>query len=77
MILGLYSVYDRVAGTYAEPFVAVNKQTAIRRFNYIMNNAKMIADDCELYYVGEFNTDTAVIVQKEVEFICNSEVAYE
>lgn len=76
MIYGLYSIYDKVTGVYGEPFVAVNKQTAIRRFQYLMSQSKMVADDCSLYYLGSYNIDTAVI-ESSVEFVVNSEVSHE
>lgn len=73
MTYGIYSVYDRVTGVYSEPFLAVNKQTAIRRFKFIMQNAKMIAQDCDLFFVGTFDSSNAVIDPK-TEFIISNEV---
>lgn len=72
MKMFLYTVYDRCAGVYNEPFMAVNENTAIRRFNYMMMNSPMIKEDCDLYLIGEFDTKTANIEVK-CDFIARYE----
>lgn len=52
----IVSIFDRVSGLYGNPSFAINLQTAIREFNYLMSNAKMVAQDCDLYKLGIFNT---------------------
>lgn len=67
---GVYSIYDRVVGTYSEPFIAVNKDSAIRRYKFMMSKAPMVAGDCDLYYLGNIDIDTGVI-ESSVEFCVN------
>ncbi len=69
----MYSIFDKVAGVYSEPFLAVNGATAVRRFQWQMQQSTMVAGDCALYKVGEFNVDTGSIVPC-VTFVCNYEV---
>ena len=61
MEFGIYVVYDRVAGSYGEPFVAQKEALAVRRFQYTMANAPMVKDDCELYAIGLYDTELGVI----------------
>lgn len=71
---GIYVVFDKVAGTYGEPFTSVNDATAIRRFNYLMANSKMVANDCQLYGIGWFNIESGSVDGFESPvFICNFE----
>lgn len=58
---GMYAIYDRVAGTYGEPFLCKREELAIRRFDYLMANSPMVANDCELVKVGDFCVDTGCI----------------
>lgn len=58
---GIYVVFDKIAGTYGEPFTSINDATAIRRFNYLMANSKMVADDCQLFGVGWYYVETGEI----------------
>lgn len=57
----MFSIYDRVSGLYGELFFAQKEELAIRRFNYLMKNSPMVAPDCDLYCVGDFNSDTGLI----------------
>lgn len=71
----MYVIYDRVAGIHSEPFCAVNVGTAVRRFDYQMQNSQMVSSDCELYHVGTFDSEQGVInsFEKPV-FVKKSEV---
>lgn len=72
-VLNVYAIYDRVAGVYGEPFVAKKNELAIRRFNYLMSNAVMVANDCELYCVGYYTPDLGQIGLTSCgkpEFVC-------
>lgn len=75
MLYQLYSIYDKVAGLFSEPFCAANVGLAVRRFNYLMSNSKMVASDCQLYKLGEVNLSsgliTAPVLASDIEFICN------
>lgn len=70
MDVKLFAIYDRVAGTYGEPFCAVREELAVRRFIYVMDNAPMVADDCELYCVGNYNMDNGRISTFEKPCFC-------
>lgn len=59
--LSLYAIYDRLAGVYGEPFVAQRDELAIRRFMYVMQSAPMVAQDCDLYKLGDYDTVSGVI----------------
>ncbi|WGL31481.1 nonstructural protein [Dipodfec virus UOA04_Rod_1098] len=72
-VLKLYAVFDRVAGVYGEPFVAKRDELAVRRFNYVMANARMVCDDCELYLIGYYTPDLGQLGMTssgKAEFIC-------
>lgn len=58
MKYGLYSIYDKVACNFGEPFIAINEQVAERRFNFLMTNAPMVSTDCQLFKIGEFDVET-------------------
>lgn len=62
MSVKIYSIYDRLAGVYSDPFVALRDELAIRRFVYLMHNAEMVAEDCDLYSLGVFDTDNGTVV---------------
>ena len=74
MIYNMYTIFDRVTTQYGEPFLAVSDETATRKFNYLMSNAPMVAGDCQLYKLGEFDNTTGdlVVIDKPL-FICNYE----
>lgn len=69
-IYNLYSIFDKVAGIYSQPFLSQNDATAQRQFNYQMSQAAMVAGDSALYKVGAFDLATGNI-ESCVEFICN------
>lgn len=62
MEIFLYSIFDRVAGTYSEPFAALKDELAIRRFVYFMQNSPMVAQDCDLFKVAGMSMDTGLIL---------------
>lgn len=69
----IYSVFDRVSGSYGAPQLMINEGTARRWFNYTMQNSGMIAADCALFKLGVFETDTGtfVVSYDSPEFVCN------
>lgn len=72
MIYGVYSIFDKVTCNYSEPFLAVNNATAERRFTYTMQHSKMISADCQLYMLGEFDSNTgAMQIADKPIFMCN------
>lgn len=60
-MFNIYCYYDRVAGQYGEPFLALKDELAFRKFNYTMQNAPMVAQDMELYALGTFDSETGEI----------------
>lgn len=73
MKLTIYSMFDRVSRSHGEPFVAVNDDIAKRRFNFIMSQSPMVAQDMQLFKLGEYDTETGAIVP-HVDFVCNYDV---
>lgn len=68
----LFSVYDKVTGAYGEVFACPNVGTAVRRFNYVLKNANMVAEDCDLYKLGTYDLNTGVIKGLDKpEYICH------
>ena len=70
MLLNIYSAFERVSQSYSEPFTAVNDGVAVRRFNYVLSNSAMVAEDMQLFCLGTLNTDSGVIEPRQ-QFICN------
>lgn len=62
MNYSLYSVFDRVAGLFSEPFIQNSDATAIRFFRYRMSQSAMVSADCVLYRLGSYDTSTGTIV---------------
>lgn len=69
MLLFLYCIYDRVAGTYGDLFMAQKPELAVRKFRYVLQNSPMVAADCDLFEVGSFDTETGVITSLPPKFI--------
>ena len=72
MLIRLYSVYDRVARVYAEPFCAANDATASRFFNVAMSNPESMLfaapGDFQLWYIGSMdNTNAHLLTQGDSE----------
>lgn len=72
MIKGLYCVRDVKAGNYWPPVAHVNDDVAKREFAMLATSPDVayLANDLQLYKVGEFNNLTAEVVVCN-EFICN------
>lgn len=72
----VFSIFDRVANVFNEPFTAHKPQLAIRKFRYMLQNSPMVAADCDLYCLGSFNTETgAITVYEKPEFVDRPESA--
>lgn len=60
----LYSYRDNLVG-FGPVMVENNEQTAVRGFSYSVNNASgmmgFAPKDYDLFYIGDFDTDTGVI----------------
>lgn len=63
MISKVYVMRDRKAGFYGTPFFSQNDATATRDFFGFcrMPQNEYLADDLELYYVGEFDSESGEI----------------
>lgn len=70
MNYNMYSIFDRMAQVFSEPFLAQNNAIAQRRFQYVAKNSPMVSEDLQLFKVGSFDTITADIVPCK-EFVCN------
>ena len=66
MLIRLYSVYDRVAQVYAEPFTAVNDATAVRAFTIAQSSPESMLyaspGDFQLWYLGSMDNSTGDIL---------------
>ena len=76
MKVNVYSIYDKVAGIYSMPIVQHNDNSARRYFQSVANaSLEVAATDCQLYKIGEYDTDTGIFVGFEKpDFLCNGEV---
>lgn len=65
----VYSIFDRAAQMFAEPWVAVNDVVAIRKFFQSCEGmSQAVAPDLQLFALGEIDMNTGVI-SSSVEFI--------
>lgn len=71
MKLNIYCIKDQVVGEFESPFYMKNHGTAIRACSDAINACKIAnARDKQLYVLGEFDTETGVIVS-EPKFVQN------
>lgn len=70
MLIRLYSVYDRVARIYAEPFVSVNDATAARSFTLAQASPESMLfaapQDYQLWYIGSMDNSDGSLVCSDV-----------
>jgi hypothetical protein len=63
MIFKLFSVHDRASETFNRPMFLAAKGVAIRHFQDEANNTEspicQHPEDYELFYIGDFNDETA------------------
>lgn len=66
MLIRLYSVYDRVAQIYAEPFTAVNDATAARSFTIAQSSPESMLyaspGDFQLWYLGSMDNNSGELL---------------
>lgn len=71
MLIRLYSVFDRVAGVHADPFVSVNDATASRAFGFSQSSPDSMLSVCpsdyQLWYIGSFDNTTGDLVVRDLE----------
>lgn len=62
MMIRLYSIYDRVARVFSDPFVSVNDATAVRAFHMAQsmpdNMLCASPEDYQLFFISEFDNHT-------------------
>lgn len=64
MIQGLYAIKDELSG-YASPITIKNDELAMRWFTTQVNSNEMMkesAKDFSLWKIGEFNTESGLVV---------------
>jgi len=73
MIVNLYAVHDKLAGTYANPFTQ-NERTAERTFRWMQQEAD--AKDCEdkeICLLGTYDTETGEVTGQNPVSVFNLE----
>ncbi len=66
----VYSIRDRVTGMYGGLVLHVNKASAQRWFSDVCAKDEH-AFDYDLYFIGEFDTQTGVFNSDMPAFVCN------
>lgn len=73
MLLKIFAIYDRKAGTYGQPFALQSRGVALRTLqSWVSDPASFFAkfpDDFELYEIGEFNQMDGSIVSMKPDFV--------
>lgn len=66
MLIRLYSIFDRVARVYADPFVSINDATAARAFTIAQASPDTMLyaspQDYQLYYIGSMDNTNGDIL---------------
>lgn len=66
MLIRLYSVFDRVAQVYADPFTAVNDATAVRAFNIAQSSPESMLyaspTDFQLWFLGSMDNSSGELM---------------
>lgn len=66
MLIRLYSIYDRVACVYADPFVSVNDATAARAFTIALASPDTMLyaspQDYQLWYIGSLDNNSGELL---------------
>lgn len=70
MLIRLYSVYDRVACLYAEPFSSPNDATAVRAFNLAQASPDSMLyaspQDYQLWFLGSMDNSNGELCSSDV-----------
>lgn len=66
MLIRLYSIFDRVARVYADPFVSINDATAARSFTIAQSSPDTMLyaapQDYQLWYLGSMDNSSGDIL---------------
>lgn len=70
MLIRLYSVYDRVARIYADPFSSPNDATAVRTFTLAQASPESMLfaapQDFQLWYIGSLDNASGELLSYDV-----------
>lgn len=70
MLIRLYSIYDRVARVYADPFVSINDATAARTFTFALSNPDTLrftaSEDYQLWFLGSLDNASGELLSSDV-----------
>lgn len=70
MITRLYSVFDRKAVNYGPLMFYSNDEMCLRACaEAVSNNVVPYPADCDMYYVGLFDTETGVVTGDNVKLV--------
>jgi hypothetical protein len=75
MKINLFSIYDKKAQSFSEPFKDINDATAQRTMENLLRDKRadnLVAAhplDYELHYFGEMDTDTGIVDQSQARKI--------
>jgi len=77
MKTSMYSLFDRKVGAYSQPFYAFNHQVAQRCLRGVVSDHRSIVAqspaDFDLYFVGEFDDASALVVAAQPPVhVCNA-----
>ena len=70
----MYCFRDNKANDFSPPMCHVNESTAKRDFDMRIHSDRSMGfspNDYDLYYVGEFDTETGSVDSVLPEFVCN------
>lgn len=74
MKFGIFTIFDRITGSYGELSLETNVESAKRHFSLLCSK-NPYGLDFELYRVGDYDTDTGLIRScSKPEFVCRYEV---
>lgn len=77
----LYVIFDRIAHRYSSPLPFQNQALAKRYFESLLQNCDNIRtkpSDYELYYIGMYSTNDAMLFAKSPEYVYSgSEIKFD
>lgn len=70
MLIRLYSIYDRVASVYADPFTSVNDASAARAFTIAQQSPDSMLyaapQDFQLWYLGSLDNKSGDLLATDI-----------
>lgn len=72
MMVKVYVIRDKISGLYTEPILKINDDVMFRYFRVVCDNSKEASPtDLDLYCIGTYDSDNAIMVPCEPAFILN------